>query len=67
MSSQMILSIALQLLASAVLGVLAYRLMRWLGQPLQGDDQAKAALNQVRRLNRYAREQSQRIIQRQLH
>jgi hypothetical protein len=67
MSSQMVLSIALQLVASAVLGVLAYLLMRWLGQPLQGDDQAKAALNQVRRLNRYAREQSQRIIQRQLH
>jgi hypothetical protein len=67
MSSQMVLSIALQLVASAVLVVLAYLLMRWLGQPLQGDDQAKAALNQVRRLNRYAREQSQRIIQRQLH
>jgi hypothetical protein len=67
MNSQMVLSIALQLVASAGLGVLAYRLMRWLGQPLQGDDQAKAALNQVRRLNRYAREQSQRIIQRQLH
>ncbi len=67
MNSQMVLSIALQLVASAGLGVLAYRLMRWLGQPLQGDDQAQAALNQVHRLNRYAREQSQRITQRQLH
>ena len=66
-TSQMILSIGLQLLASAILALSAYRLMRWLGQPLNGDDRAQAALDQVHRLNRYAREQQERMIQRQLH
>ena len=66
MTLQIILSILVQLVISLICALTAYRMIRWFGQPLQGDERAQSALEKVRRLNRHAREQGQRIIQRDL-
>jgi hypothetical protein len=67
MTAQIILSILGQLAISLVCALIAYRMIRWFGQPIQGDERAQAALEKVHQLNRHAREQSQSILQRELH
>lgn len=66
MNTGLIESIGLQLAASVVCGAVAYRLMRWFGEPIRGDEQAQAALEQMRELHQHAREQSRSLVQREL-
>jgi hypothetical protein len=64
MESQTMFSVVLQLAISAVCAGMAYGLKRWLSEPLRGDDQAQAALDEISRLHQYARERSRRVIYR---
>jgi hypothetical protein len=64
MDSQTVLPIILQLVISAACAGMAYGLKRWLSEPLRGDDQAQAALDEINRLHQYARERSRRVLYR---
>jgi len=57
-----VFSVGIQLAVSLLAGWLAYRAMRWCGQPLAGDEQARAALDRVRSLHEHARRQSRQLL-----
>jgi hypothetical protein len=64
MEAQTVHSITIQLAVSAAFAAMAYGLKRWLSGPLNGDDRAQAALDEIHRLHRHAREQSRRVTTR---
>jgi len=55
-------SVGIQLAVSLVAGWLAYHAMRWCGQPLPGDEQARSALDRVHGLHEHARRQCQHLL-----